>query len=208
MLSRAQISFLETRQREWAVAYKDVMNEPAVRKKVIYSQSTLAFYTYPRGRRPGVNLPPRGTIYQVDERDREAAHFMSYYLDEDNIVNLYDPAGDHAPTEGMLSDMSRWMRKPINLLPMRHQIDAYDTWCQTWSAAFLDNSLRAYLPDEIDKYHSRWLSMILVKAFLDRIAFHFEEYRHLRTEFYVYGYHEMDVFRYFFDDRVYRKAVA
>jgi len=202
MLTQKEIDVLEERQVSWALKYKEVMNEPKVRERVVYTQTKpIAFYTYPYDKVGSNHHPDRGTVYVEDEHDVEAAHFMAYHLDRDGTARLYDPARIGRWSRQQMSKFSSWMGIPVMLEPMYHQIDGFDTWCQSWSAAYLDNTMRFWLPESISKSESRVLSLRIVRTFVERIALECPEHRHLRTLFYRNRYHVPEVFRYFFDDR-------
>lgn len=131
---------------DWADAYKTLVNEHDIRS-VIINCNDAAYGDTEYGVRTHLTSG-RGTIYHPDPDDDELAHFMAFARSRASTL-IYDPAGGQSPyaVRGSELRLQRQTFKDmfgtaIRLSPLFHQIEQGDTWCQTWSFAWIDNSLR------------------------------------------------------------------
>lgn len=131
----------------WSQAYQSLVNEPYIRSQLVNLNQPLGFYTF--GEQKWEIHGDKGTLYyEIDDE----GHFMSYsVLDEEVLV--YDPSwpdGNYAPrTEADRQLFYRDLDEAFAgypwtiYIPDGRAVQAeFDTWCQTWSLAWLDPELQ------------------------------------------------------------------
>lgn len=204
-------------QASWAYRYKEIMDDEHFRGLLVKSQDKLGFYELDG--RPVRFVCRRGTILDKLEFDDGTGHYMAYFLDADDNVVVYDPAAPgstfgQADIDAMLARVEHKLGKPAMLYPYHHQFSSDvpmhdDTWCQSWSAAFLDNTMRAWLPDHnvLDFAGARSIMRRIVEEFVLRMGELHWSYKcqSVYREFLRHGFGGGDRFYWFYDDRVKRR---
>lgn len=206
----------ETEQADWAERYKQLLNEPDVRNRL----SGPGLGWSPFGVRVGRSLRDRGTIYQV--YDADSAHYMAYRVVPSSgfappSVEVYDPASSSSTfrDDELLPKLAKMFHPmPVKIIEMYHQIDLYkrsakkpwwqDTWCQTWTLAWLDNSWRSLLVDVPTSHEQALDTMIQIiprvlqlGARTERFA---RDFQLLLDQWYDRGYFDRRRFSRFYND--------
>lgn len=175
---RLGVTRAERYQAAWAMEYKRIMDAASHRERLIQHQGRLGFYNVAG---PTLRSPAsRGTLVETEGFAAGLGHYMAYFIQGPRAV-LYDPAAPNsqfgpADVEEMVSRVSARLGMPVELWPYHHQVGNVaphdDTWCQSWSAAFLDNTMRSWLPDDNDLSYdeAKRLMLRIVSTFCGRMS--------------------------------------
>lgn len=210
----------EARQRAWALRYKKIVNEHAVRELLTLHSGVMgtAILGVPHGSR----IKGRGTIYQPSTNVGEA-HYLAYSFEpKTNVVTVYDPAtvSSDFTNEDLEADLARTFgTKQIKVCDMHHQVNLYhegdeepyweDTWCQTWTLAWLDNTMRSWIQEDPyskeDPTDRAMLAMRQIKRCVEEILSRMDITgirggRALKEAYYANGYNQEMWFRRFNED--------
>jgi len=217
----------EEAQADWAKRYKALVNDNAVREKLVLHSGLIGVCDL--GVPANTYLYDRGTIYQTFPKDPEAAHYMAYRFVNSprwhrtgTTIEVYDPASMESgfSNDQLLSDLRKTFKIPgVEVIDMHHQIDLYDkrdkiiwqdTWCQSWTIAWLDNTMRFWLTKKVETYEEAMdLALRIVREIVLRLNFYgIPGGKELMEEWFQGGYGNRARFARFYIDEPMSKVLS
>lgn len=169
---------IDPRLESWGERYKALLNQDTIRTKLVP----------PRGNTRRQNVVTGGVYNWDDYSNKDGTLYHDYgggyghfcaYRKSGNVVTFFDPSGStgpYAPDRRLSTAYRRVFQRIPHMIWRNHndhgfpcQRNEEDTWCQTWSLAWLDWSWVAFVYEaEEESANTGITCRNLVEAVLDR----------------------------------------